>query len=380
MYRFGLFFVILMSFFASSGQAEETSKAYFYTGDYSMQWPPESGVKVGISLWSVNLETGRFKREADTQVVRDPGFLVLNSDKSRLYSVARDVEKGGGFINTYAVDPKTHALTKLASISAEGSSASYLSIDATGNNLLSAHYGRGVVRVNPILPDGTVGAATANVQHSGSSVNEKRQNQAHPHAAVLSLDNQYVFVPDLGLDQIKAYSFDADKGTLTAEPKLDVTTLPGFGPRHLIFHPSGKFAFCGMEMGNSLVSYRYADGQLSKVGDYLTVPERMKGESSTSEVRVHPNGKFVYIANRGNDTIAVFKLDETTGTLERIQLQILRGNIPRNFGIDPSGTMMVVGHKKSDSMESLHVNPDTGLLTPTGHQVPINAPSYICFK
>lgn len=371
MYRLVNFVGVFVMLMSSSLQAQESSKAHFYTGSYS-----RGIATAGISLWSVDSETGELLRAGDTQPLLNPSYLVMNADKSRLYS---ESGKEGGSIASYTIDPKTRALSPLGSISNEGSSPCYLSIDATGGYLLSAHYGSGAIRVNTILKDGSVGEATAHIEHVGSSINATRQDEPHPHSTLLSPDNRYVFVPDLGIDKIKAYTFDATQGTLTPAPELDVVTPPGSGPRHLVFHPSGDLAFCSLEMGSQLVAYRYAEGKLTQVGLYDTVPADFAGESTTSEVRVSADGKFVYIANRGHNSISVFKLDEATGTLERIQVHSTEGNWPRNFAIDPSGRMMVVGNRKTGSLVSLHVNPETGLLSPTNYHVPANAPTYIGF-
>ena len=371
-----------MSLFVSGSEAQDTGKAYFYSGSYTRHLSADEAAKTGIGLWSVDVKSGALTREAGPWILANPTFQALTADKRYLYSVNEVGDYKGkkdGSLTMFSVDASTRGLKKLGTISANGPIPAYLSVDATGRHLITANYSGANVCVYPINADGTLGDATANIHHTGSSVDAGRQQGPHPHSAVLSPDNQYVYVADLGLDLIKTYAFDAKGGTLTPAPKLDVVTLPGTGPRHLVFHPSGKFAFCSLEMGNRLVSYRYADGQLTKVGDYGTVPEDMQGKSYTSEVRVSPNGKFVYIANRGHNSIAVFKLDESTGALKRIQLQSVEGDWPRNFAIDPGGTMMVVANQKSDNLVSFHVNPETGLLTPTRYHVPKHAPMYICF-
>lgn len=374
---------VVMSVLVSNSSAEESGKTFFYSGGYTQQLSGDDAAKAGIALWSLDTKTGAMTQEAGPWPLVNPSYLVLTPKHEFLYSVNEVADFEGnkdGSLTAYSVDAKTHALTPLGAVSANGPIPAYISVDATGKHLVSANYTGGNVCVYLINDDGTLGEATANIQHSGTSVDAGRQEAPHPHSAVVSPDNKFVFVPDLGLDIIKAYAFDTDKGTLTPAPKLDVPTLKGTGPRHLTFHPSGKFAFCSLEMGNRVVSYRYANGQLTKVGDYSSVPESIEGKSYTSEVRVSPNGKFVYIANRGHDSIAGFKLDEATGELTRIQIQALAGDWPRHFAFDPSGKIMIVANQKSDQFESLYVDTDTGMLSATGKFGAFPAPAFVCFK
>ena len=374
---------VVMSVMVSNSSAEESGKTYFYSGGYTQQLTGDAAAQAGVALWSLDTKTGAMTQEAGPWPLVNPSYLVLTPKREFLYSVNEVADFEGtkdGSLTAYSVDAKTHALRPLGAVSANGPIPAYISVDATGKYLVSANYTGGNVCVYPIQADGSLGEATANVQHSGTSVDAGRQTAPHPHSAVVSPDNKYVFVPDLGLDIIKAYAFDAKSGTLTPAPKLDVSALKGTGPRHLTFHPSGKFAFCSLEMGNRVVSYRYADGHLTKVGDYSSVPDDLEGKSYTSEVGVSPNGKFVYIANRGHDSIAGFKLDDATGELERIQIAPLKGDWPRYFAIDPSGTIMVVADQKSDTFESFYVDADTGLLSSTGQVGAFPAPAFVCFK
>ena len=373
---------VLMSMVSLQAMAEGESKAYFYAGGYTQQLPADEKANAGIGLWSVDTQSGVLSQESGPWPLANPSYQALSPNQSFLYSVneiANFDSKKDGAVSAFSVDSKTRELTLLGTVSSNGPIPAFLSVDATGKYVVVANYTGGNVSVYPIQADGSLGEASANEQHVGTIVDKSRQEAPHPHSAVVSPDNNYVFVPDLGLDVIKAYAFDATKGTLVPKPTLDVKTLPGSGPRHLAFHPSGKYAFCALEMGNRLVSYRYADGQLTKVGDYSSVPERLKGKSYTSEVRVSPNGKFVYIANRGHDSIAGFALNEETGELARIQIESVVGKWPRNFAIDPSGTMMVVANQHSNTLDCLKVDPETGLLSPTGKQASMPAPAYICF-
>jgi 6-phosphogluconolactonase len=254
-----------------------------------------------------------------------------------------------------------------------------LSLSTSGKHLLLANYGAGNIVAYPITSNGELAVATANIHHADSGTNPRRQEAPHPHSIIQSPDSHTVFVPDLGLDKIKTYAFDENSGTLKPRPESDVPTQPGSGPRHLVFHPSGRFAFCSLEMGNEVIAYRYANGTLTSLGSYPTLPEDFQGNSTTAELRVSPNGKHVYISNRGHDSIAVFKLDPTAGTLARVQIISTDGKTPRNFALDPTGSILVVANQQSDTLVSFRVDQDTGILSPTGNTATIPAPTYILF-
>ena len=365
---------LLLSVVCWSAQAAD--KAYFYTGGSTKNLPADAGV----DLWSIDLESGAMVREANPAPVTNPGYLTTNADGSRVYATNSVPGEEGGFISTFKVDARTQRLTKLQTQKTDASPASYIRLDGTGKYMLSANYGRGNIVVNPVNADGTLGETTANIKHEGSSVHQRRQQGSHAHCIVASPDNDFVFVPDLGIDKIVAYRFDDSTGALTAAPELDVVTPPGSGPRHILFHPNGKLAFATIEMSGHLGAYTSADGKLTPVGLYAATPPSYVGAQSTSEVRISADGRFVYIGNRGHDSIAVFKIDQKTGEVELIQNQSSGGSWPRNFGITPDGSMMVVGNQKSDSIVSFRINSRTGKLSPTGEEAFSSGPSYVLFK
>ncbi len=354
----------------------EAQKAHFYVGGSTRDLPAGAGVE----LWSVDMESGAMEKVGNPAAVSNPGYLTMNADGSRVYSTNNIPGQEGGFISTFSVDPISNQLTKIQTQQTDASSASYIRLDGTGKWMMSANYGRGNIVVNPVLNDGTLGATTATIKHEGKSIHQRRQQGSHAHCIVAGPENKFVFVPDLGIDKIVAYRFDDSTGALTAVPEMDVVTPPGSGPRHIIFHPNGKLAFATIEMTGYLGTYTYEDGKLSPVGLYPATPASYVGAQSTSEVRISPNGRFVYVGNRGHDSIAVFKINRKTGKAKLIQNISTEGSWPRNFGITSCGKMMVVGNQKSNTIVSFRINPFTGKLTSTGQQANTNGPSYILFK
>lgn len=362
---------------------EETmDSTSFYVGGYTRQLPAAEAEAAGISQWSVDRASGALTLTRGPWPSHNPSYVVLGKDRSHLYSVNEVGEYNGrksGYLTHYRLQDITHALLETGTMTANGQGPAYLSIDREGRFLLLANYGEGNVSVYPINEGGSLGKATATVAHSGSGTNPQRQEKPHPHSIVVSLDNQFAYVPDLGIDQIKAYAFDEKLGTLTARDDLDVTVPPGSGPRHLTFDPSGTFGYCSLEMSSEVAAYRFAEGKLTPLGIYSTLPDDFTENSTTAEVRVSPSGNHVYVSNRGHDSIAGFAIDRDTGLLTRIQLTPTGGKTPRNFAIDPTGTVMVVANQQSNTLTSFRVDPATGLLTPTGQSGAVPAPSYICF-
>lgn len=221
---------------------------------------------------------------------------------------------------------------------------------------------------------------TSFAQHNGKGTDAKRQEAPHAHCIITDPAGKLVLIADLGLDKIILYSLDAAKGALGTHrpPYADLTA--GAGPRHLAFHPNGKYLYCINELNSSVTAFRYnADkGSLTPFQMTSTLPKKFKGENTAAEVAVHPSGKFLYGSNRGHNSIAAFKIDEQTGRLTLIALQTKNIKTPRNFAIDPSGTFLLVANQDADNVVVFRIDPKTGTLTETGVTVPVPRP--VCIK
>jgi 6-phosphogluconolactonase len=267
----------------------------------------------------------------------------------------------------------------LNKVTTRGSIPCHLVVDKTGKCLVVANYGSGSVAAFPIKPDGSLGEASAFVQHEGSGVNA-RQKGPHAHMVQLSEDNRFILVPDLGADQVITYRLNPAKGTLTAEPK-PTRGAPGLGPRHLAFDPQGKFDYLINEMGSAVTAFRFnsSGGSLTPLQTISTLPKEFTGTNNSAEIEVHPNGKFVYASNRGDDSIAMFSADAKTGTLTLTGRVPTGGKTPRNFAIDPTGGYLLAANQDSGSIITFRIDKNTGDLTPTGEQVSIPQPVCILF-
>lgn len=339
----------------------------------------------GIYRLKLDLSDGALENEGVVAEVKNPSFLAIDPKGRRLYSVAEietfEGKKAGG-VAAFEIDPDSGALSKLNEQSSGGPGPCHLVVDRLGKAVLVANYGGGSVAVLPIDPDGRLEPASAFVQHEGRSVNPRRQEKPHAHSINVDPSNRYAFVADLGVDKVFVYRFNADDGALEPNDPPFVATPPGGGPRHFALHPSGKFAYANNELTSSVNAFAYdaGVGALTLLQTVSTLPPESRDDSdnTTAEVQVHPSGRFVYVSNRGHDSIAVFKVDEDSGKLEIFEYTPTGGKVPRNFGIDPTGRFLLAANQDSDNVVVFRIDEEKGGLTPT--RVEVEAPTPVCIK
>jgi 6-phosphogluconolactonase len=256
----------------------------------------------------------------------------------------------------------------------------YISIDQSGRYALVANYSSGNISLIPIAPDGSLLPAAQTIQHAGSGADPIRQEGPQRHAAVLSPDNRFVFVTDLGIDRVKVYRLDQALGELIPCPNQDIQVASGSGPRHLVFHPNGRFAYLVNELNSSLVTYLFEPeaGRLQEVQVVPTLPEGFPGANLPADVHVAASGKFVYASNRGHDSLVIYQVDEGSGHLTCLGHEPTGGKYPRNFAIDPTGTFLLVANQNSGTIRSFWIDAQTGKLFFTGQEIQVPAP--VCIK
>jgi 6-phosphogluconolactonase len=358
-----------------------SAKTLVYIGTYTKGNSTSEGIYVSV----LDESTGALSEPLLAAPAVNPSFVAIHPTKPLLYAVS-EVSSGGqdavGVI-AYSIG-EDGALTMLNQRSTGGSAACHLSVDPTGQCVAVANYGGGSCASFPIRADGSLGQLGSFHQHvGGSGVNPRRQNEPHAHSINFNRDGTQAFVADLGKDQIMLFDVDAKAGTMDPSKQPFVKLPPGGGPRHFCFHPGYRFAFSNLELTSKVALLNYnSTEQTLALGPVLdTVPEsdRQAG-NSTAECLVHPGGKFVYVSNRGHNSIAGFSFDSTTGDLSLIGNTSTQGEIPRGFGIDPSGRYLIAGNQKTGNVVTLRIDLDTGKLTPTGHEVKIDAAVNVRFK
>ena len=233
----------------------------------------------------------------------------------------------------------------------------------------------------PIKSDGKLGKPTGFVQHTGSSVNPRRQKGPHAHSINVSPDNRFAFVADLGIDKIMIYKLDIEEGTIVANSPPFAKVKPGAGPRHFTFHPNGKYAYVINELDCTVTAFVYesVSGALKDIQTITTLPNGFNGSNACAEIRVHPSGKFLYGSNRGHDSIVVYRVDLTDGKLTYVEHETADIKTPRNFNIDPTGKFCLVANQGKGSVVVFRINKETGALEPTDHKVSVAKPVCVRF-
>jgi 6-phosphogluconolactonase len=365
------------------GTSPPVASSYFvYAGTYT---GPESK---GIYSYRYAPKTGQLTPMGLTASLANPSFLVTDPQHRYLYAVSEMGEgpgansyKANGSISSFSINRKTGALTLLNKVDSLGGGPCHLVVDKTGKMLFVANYGSGSVASFAIKADGSIGEKTGFDQHTGSSVDPARQKGPHAHAVVLSPDNRFLFVPDLGMDQIKVYRVDAAKGTFAPNDPPFATVKPGLGPRHFTFGRGAKFAYAVCEMGSSVAVFAYdsTKGSLTPVQTISTLPGDFTGKDNSAEIEVDRSGRFLYASNRGSDSITVFAIDPVKGTLAPVQVAPTEGKIPRNFALDPGGKYLLAANQNSGQVVAFAVDQTTGKLTATGQVQDIASPVSILF-
>ena len=358
--------------------------SFVYVGTYTDT--PAKGK--GIYLFRYEAKTGQLTPLGVAAELANPSFLATDPQNRFLYAVTErgsDPNVRGATsdqtVTSYAIDPKTGALTLLNKVSsAVECPACWLWTQPTRcslSRIMEAEEWSPTL----LIPDGSIGAQTGLGQDTGSSINPRRQEGPHVHATVLSPDNRFLFTPDLGLDQIKIYRIDPAKQTFAPNNPPSVSVTPGLGPRHFAFGRGAKFAYAVCEMGSSVVVFSYdrEKGTLQPIQTISTLPSDFTGQNASAEIEVDKAGRYLYASNRGSDSITVFAIDQEKGTLTKLQVASTMGKGPRNFKIDPAGERMIAANQNSDSLTLLKIDPHTGQLTPESDSVDVPAPVCVIF-
>jgi 6-phosphogluconolactonase len=333
----------------------------------------------GIYVSRFDSATGQLTGPELAVATPSPSFLALHPGGKFLYAAGENTRLGGkplGAVSAFSRDAKTGQLTLLNHQSSGGAGPCHLAVDSAGKCLLVANYGDGSIAALPIQPDGSLAEPGAVIQHHGSSVNRERQAGPHAHFILPDPANRFALTCDLGLDQVLVYRLNTANSTLAANDPPFAAVKPGSGPRHLAFHPSGRFVFLINEMSATMTVFAYEAerGTLKELQSLSTLPENFTGAKSCAEVQVHPSGKFVYGSNRGHNSIAVFGFDPADGRLTFLDCQSTQGKTPRHFALDPTGQWLLAENQDSDSIVVFRVDSKTGRLNPTGQSVSVGAP------
>jgi len=355
--------------------------------------PPGNGR--GIHIFRVDRQTGALAPAGTFDLGTSPSCLAANAQGTRLYS-ANETDRQGdqkeGTVSAFAINRANGQLEMLNSVKSGGAGPTYVSVHPGGKYLFVANYFGGSVAVLPILADGRLGEAT-DVKNDAGKIGPTRAEHAppgsfaisghdrtHAHQILPDPAGKFVLHVDLGLDQIFVWKFDAEHGKLTPAETPSVSLPPGDGPRHVAFHPNGKWMYSIQEEGSTVVLFDY-DGSTGKLTARQTIsslPSGYQGSNFCSEIMVSSDGNTLYAGNRLHDTTGVFAIG-TDGTLQHLADEPTRGNYPRSFNIDPTGRFFYCCNQRADNITLFHIEPRTGLLNFTGQYTAVGNPSIIIF-
>ncbi|HEX8832811.1 MAG TPA: lactonase family protein, partial [Abditibacteriaceae bacterium] len=324
----------------------------------------------GIYRSFLDAESGHLGQPELVDEIKNPSFLAISPNGRFLYAA---LEAGGGSVGAWAIG-QSGELSPINRQSSGGDGACHVWVDNTGRNVLVANYGGGSIACLPVRADGSLDSVSSFIQHVGSGPNRSRQAEPHAHSIYTDASNQFVYACDLGTDEVKIYRFDAAGGTLTPNEPPAGKVPPGSGPRHFAMHPDG-FAYANNELTLTVTAFK-RDSVTGALEEIETVPTFPQGASlekaSTAEMFLHPTGRWLYVSNRGLDTITVFTV-EPDGTLTSPQ-GVPTPVEPRGFAISPDGKWLVAGGQNDDRVAVYAIDSVTGGLQPTGQSVEVGSP------
>ncbi len=341
-----------------------------YVGTYA---EPDSE---SIFLYKLNPGTGELTRAGGFKAGENPSFLTLDEQRNQLYAVNETTEYEGqksGAVSAFTVDPQSGSLTFINKVPSEGGAPCYISLD--GKTVLVANYVGGNVASFPVQENGGLGKAASVKQHEGTGPNKDRQEAPHAHYIAPGPDGKNIFAVDLGNDKVLGYHLDGNK-LVANDAAVAFASKPASGPRHLAFHPNGKYAYLIHELNSTMTALAYdADkGTFTELQTLSTIPADYKENNNPAEVKVSPDGKFLYGSNRGQNSIVVYAIDESTGKMTQVQNISTGGDWPRDFNIDRSGNILMVANERSNSITTFKIDKATGKLTATGYDAQVHKP------
>ena len=363
---------------ASAQPAKNLPEHFAYVGTYT------TGESKGIYQFRVQEGPGgpAFVSVGLAAATPNPSFLAVDPKRRVLFAVNETSDFEGrpsGAVSAFSIEAATGRLTFLNQKATNGTDPCHLALDPAGRHLVVANYSSGSVAVFRVEADGHLGDMTSFVQHEGKSVHPQRQQGPHAHAINFDPTGRFVYVCDLGIDQVLAYRLDANTGKLTAAGSTPLA--PGAGPRHLAFGRDGKFAYVVNELNSTVTAFATEPGspKLRELQTISTLPAGFTGRSTCAEIHVHPSGAFLYASNRGHDSLAIFSVDPTRGTLQAMGHHSTGGKTPRHFDFTPAGTHVISESQDSNTMQVSAVDAKTGLLKVTGALIPTPVPICVVF-
>ena len=359
---------------AAAAESDAVAPLFAYIGCFTSE--QRKAHSKGISVYRIDAH-GAWSLVQMFETLPNPQFIAFDRQQKFLYSVHGD----GTEVSAYAIDGSSGRISFLNKQPTGGNNSTHLTPDPTNRYIV---IGNGVgLAAFPINPDGSLAPYTDMVRAGGDVGPHRNQVGAGPHPHYVGFDpsGRFLLAPDRGTDRTHIYRLDAASGKLVANNPAFARSRPGAGPRHLAFHPVKPWAYVCDELDSTVTAYAWDSerGELKPLQVITTLPEDYVGNNSTAEIQFAPSGKFLYVSNRGHNSIVIFSVDQASGKLTQIGWEATRGRTPRFFGLDPTGRLLYAANLDSDTIVAFRVDTETGTLTPTGHVVETGSPSCIIF-
>jgi 6-phosphogluconolactonase (cycloisomerase 2 family) len=345
---------------------------FAYVGGYTTE--DRDGRGDGINVYQVDPVTGAWSHIQRIGDLENPSLFTLNQQQTRLYSV----HGGRRLISAFAIDRQTGLLSRLNQVDCGGNNPVDSALDPTGRFLVVANYGSGSVAVLPVEADGRLGLPAQVVDLPGApGPDPVQQASSHPHAAIFDPSGRFVIVPDKGFDRTFVFGF---RDGQLASPRF-IEALPGAGPRHATFHPTLPVLYVNNELDSTVSAFSWEPsvGRATERQVTTTIPSGFEGRNTTAEIAAPPDGRQLYVSNRGQDSIAQFDIDPVTGLLTYASHFPTGGTVPRFFAVRPEGRHLYVANQGSDDITAFHIDQASGSLIPTGVRISVGSPSAISF-
>jgi len=364
------FFFNLLLFFTIGAMQAQKNKLNLIVGTYTK--PCDSK---GIYVYEFDFKTGNFNLKSNTENILNPSYLTVSADNKFVYSVSENDKKSS--VSAFGFNSKSGKLNFINYQNPNGLNPCYIINDE--KNVITANYSSGNISVLGKNIDGSIGEVKQVVQHTGKSINTKRQDAPHAHMVYFSPDKKFVLANDLGTDKIYLYQYNPNSASEVLTLKRSIDVKPGSGPRHLIFSKNGKQVYLLQELDGTVTSFSYVNGILNKLSEISVVPPDFKGDISAADIHISPDGKFLYASNRGTaNDISAFKILKN-GRLQFVQRTSTLGKGPRNFNIDPTGNFLLVGHQYTNTIVIFKRDKKSGMLTDTGKKIDLCSPVCLVF-
>jgi len=358
-------FLIVLSF----AVVAQNKQYYLLIGTYTTD----------IHVYKFNTADASIKFVSKISGTENPSYLAITKDNKFVYAVNENHGDKPGEVSAFSFDRPKGTLQFINKTATNGDDPCYVDVDSTGKSVVVANYSSGNLSVFKTNADGSLQPAVQTLEHQGYSTNFTRQSKPHVHCTVISPDGKYVFSNDLGTDKIYQYKFDAAAAQPINEDDFGTTEVPdGSGPRHLVFHPNGKYAYVINELLGTVISYEYKDGKLTEIQNLPSDNTGGKQDKGSADIHITPDGRYLYTSNRASaNDIAIFRVG-STGLLTEIGHQSTLGVHPRNFAIDPSGKFLLVANRDSNNIVVFSIIKSTGFLQPANNTIQIEKP--VCLK